>query len=208
MDATKKNKQDFSTEILIEEYISLRELIQSTMTLRDGRLNSYLTAISGAFIGLGLLSQLQSIGETARFISAGIGIGIFLIGLANFRNVIRLNFDIVKYRRGMNRIRQYFIKNHKNIQPYFLFPANDDVPSFKTQFPSLTAVIISTVPSIGIPLLFAQQIITLSPLWIYALGIFVFVIAILALRGYFLIQAQREEKMFNVQFQSQNSKHR
>jgi hypothetical protein len=148
---------------------------------------------------------ISTICETTNFMSTSIIIGILFIGLVNFHNIMKNNFEIAKCQRGLNRIKHYFIKHHKDIGLYLIFPANDDTPPFKTQFPKLTAAINSVLASIGVPL-FAHSIFAISLVWLYIFGMIVIATALLIQYKYFMAQARREEKLFKVQFPSESKK--
>ena len=203
MESRVAKSQSVYESILLEEYKQLSDLIQNTTTLRDGRLNFLLATISGAFVGLGLISESQIDKIIVEFISASIIIGIFIIGLVNFRNVVSNNFFIVICQRGLNRIRHYFVKNHqKTSETLFIFPHNDDLPEFADRFPKLTVAINSIIAGIGVPLLltgtFAAKLI-----WLYTSGLLIFIAVYLAHYGYFRIFARRQEKSFKVLFPSE-----
>ena len=180
---------------LLEEYATLRELRQSTVNLRETRLNFFLAIISGAIVGLAFLNQLSVTGlaEVVRFLTGVIILGVFWIGLIIFNITIAANFRVVEYSRGMNRIRRYFVEQHTAVEKYITLPLNDETPSFSEKMPMMTALINSLIGGTGVTL-FAQVVISISTFWIYIICALVFIILMFVQYRYYHARVQQRIK--------------
>jgi len=194
-------------EFLVEEYTTLRELRENTISLLETRLNFFLAALSGAVIGLGLVNQLPASGyaQTMYFLNGVIITTMLCIGLITYRRTVMGNFRVIKYSRGMNRIRRYFVEKEERISAYLSLPINDDIPKFKGRFPVATALINSSVAGTGSTLL-ARTIFDMQVIWVYLVGLTVFATILLAQYIYYLGQERKETRQAVINFPTKNSK--
>lgn len=179
-------------QFLLDEYATLREFRQNTVTLRETRLNFFLAIISGAIVGLALLNQLSASGlaEIVNFLTGVIMLGVFWIGLITFNTTIAANFRVVEYTRGMNRIRRYFVEQHTAIEKYVALPLSDQIPSFGDKMPMMTALINSLIGGTGISL-FAHAVMGLATIGIYLVGALIFAIFLIGQYRYYLARVQQ-----------------
>jgi hypothetical protein len=115
-------------QILATEHWSLLATRALTYQESLGRVNMFLTVLSGAVIALALIAQADRFGPT--FISIAIfmlGV-VFFVGVATVRRLLMLNFDDYKWVVGMNRLRHAYLELHPELEPNFITSPYDDLP--------------------------------------------------------------------------------
>jgi len=112
-------------QILATEHWSLLATRALTYQESLGRVNMFLTILSGAVIALALVAQADHFG--AAFIS----IAIFMLSvvlLTGVFTVMSLNRDDFRWVLAMNRLRHAYLEMHPELEPAFMTSPYDDLP--------------------------------------------------------------------------------
>src|SRR5881275_3191241 len=113
-------------QILATEHWSLLATRALTYSESLGRVNMFLTILSGAVIALALVAQADHFG--VAFISAAIFMltVVYFTGLATVRRLMMLNRDDYHAVIGMNRLRRGYFDAHPEVEQYFTTSPHDD----------------------------------------------------------------------------------
>src|SRR5687768_3373915 len=125
-------KDEQVIKFLLAEYELIRSLRSDLIHVGESRVNFFLATLSGAFVGLALLSKSSVLGDTLTVINGSILAGLFFIGVITFLLSVERDIRVNFYARGLNRIRQYFAHEMPSIKDYLILPIHDDIPSFNT----------------------------------------------------------------------------
>jgi len=173
----KKSIDDF----MLAEYARLVQFSSTTISMREGRMNYFLTIISGAIVALSLLHNLEGI--ILLFFIDFVLIGIvFWIGIVTFRNIVRNNFDIVRYQEDMERIKKYFVEADPKIEEY-LSPIIEVNRKHDKKFPRMNALINSMIAGAGLILLITRFN-NNNSLLIYSIALAASVVAFFTVYGF------------------------
>jgi len=93
-----------TVDFLLAEYETLRSVKSELVSHGENRVNFFLAVVSGAMVGLALLSQSPALGEVPPVVIGTVLIGILLLGLMTFARTVDRAIGIKLYARGMNRI--------------------------------------------------------------------------------------------------------
>lgn len=115
---------------MLAEYATLRELRESSIRLGEGRVTSFLTMLSAAILGFGVLYQNGSPVAGPNLVTLTIIAALAILGCNIFVRVVEREIAIVQYTRGMNRVRRYFVTRHPDIRDFVSLPITDDEPRF------------------------------------------------------------------------------
>lgn len=124
---------DLGTKFLLEEFNAVRSFKEQSVAIADRRVDSLLTFASALVAGLGFFSQFDVSTESFLLIVEIGVLGLLLIGIITFKQVVDRSVLIVDYIRSINRIRAYFAERAPQIQPYLLMPVSHDFPSYQWQ---------------------------------------------------------------------------
>src|SRR5207244_9788933 len=93
-----------------------------------GRVNMFLTILSGAVIALALVAQADHFG--AAFISIAIFMlsVVLLTGVFTVARLMSLNRDDFRWVLAMNCIRNAYLEMHPELEPAFMTSPYDDLP--------------------------------------------------------------------------------
>jgi hypothetical protein len=196
-----------STTFMLTEYTSLREFRQSLVSLGENRLNFFLTTVTGAFVGLGLINQLTGYDGIVFLVAGATIFALFAVGIITFVRMVERNIGITKYTRGMNRIRRWFTERDQAITPYLSLALTDDLPRFGVGqarsnlfgLPTLVAMINSLIAGIGIVLL-ATIVLNVALVWGVVSAIIMFAIIFFIHNQYYASRIRREEEHVIVNF--------
>jgi hypothetical protein len=113
-------------QILATEHWSLLATRSLTYTESLGRVNMFLSILSGAVIALALVAQADRFGPT--FISVAIFMlsVVLFVGVATVSRLMALNRDDYRWVVGMNRIRSAYLELHSELEPHFVTSQYDD----------------------------------------------------------------------------------
>jgi len=115
-------------QILATEHWSLLATRALTYQESLGRVNMFLTVLSGAVIALALVAQADHFG--AAFISIAIFMlsVVFVVGVFTVARLMALNRDDFRWVLGMNRVRNAYLDLHPELEPHFTTSPYDDLP--------------------------------------------------------------------------------
>src|SRR5438128_7798773 len=115
-------------QILATEHWSLLATRALTYQESLGRVNMFLTVLSGAVIALALVAQADHFG--AAFISIAIFMlsVVFVVGVFTVARLMALNRDDFRWVLGMNRVRNAYLDLHPELEPHCTTSPYDDLP--------------------------------------------------------------------------------
>jgi hypothetical protein len=115
-------------QILATEHWSLLATRALTYQESLGRVNMFLTVLSGSVIALALVAQAAHFGPA--FISVAIFMlsVVFFVGLLTVRRLLMLNLDDYMWVVAMNRLRHAYLDIHPELEPNFTTSPHDDLP--------------------------------------------------------------------------------
>jgi hypothetical protein len=114
-------------QILATEHWSLLATRALTYQESLGRVNMFLTILSGAVIALALVAQADHFGPTFIAIAIFALAVVFFTGVATVRRLNMLNRDDYKWVVGMNRLRHAYLDLHPELEPNFVTSPYDDL---------------------------------------------------------------------------------
>src|SRR6202162_3668731 len=115
-------------QILATEHWSLLATRSLTYTESLGRVNMFLTILSGAVIALALVAQADRFGHAFISIAIFMLSVVFLVGVFTVVRLMSLNRDDFRWVIGMNRLRKAYLELHPDLEPYFVTSPYDDLP--------------------------------------------------------------------------------
>ena len=115
-------------QILATEHWSLLATRALTYQESLGRVNMFLTVLSGSVIALALVAQAAHFGPA--FVSAAIFMlsVVFFVGLLTVRRLLMLNLDDYMWVVAMNRLRHAYFELHPELESNFTTSPHDDLP--------------------------------------------------------------------------------
>src|SRR5712664_2735977 len=114
-------------QILATEHWSLLATRSLTYTESLGRVNMFLTILSGAVIALALVAQADHFGTAFISVAVFMLTVVFFTGVATVQRLLMLNRDDYKLVVGMNRIRHAYLELHPELEPNFITSPYDDL---------------------------------------------------------------------------------
>jgi hypothetical protein len=115
-------------QILATEHWSLLATRSLTYTESLGRVNMFLTILSGAVIALALVAQADRFGPAFISIAIFMLSVVFVVGVFTVARLMSLNRDDFRWVIGMNRLRKAYLELHPDLEPYFTTSPYDDLP--------------------------------------------------------------------------------
>ena len=115
-------------QILATEHWSLLATRALTYQESLGRVNMFLTILSGAVIALALVAQADRFGPAFFAIAIFMLAVVFLVGVFTVARLMALNRDDFRWVLGMNRLRNAYIDLHPELEPHFTTSPYDDLP--------------------------------------------------------------------------------
>src|SRR5262252_378091 len=113
-------------QILATEHWSLLATRALTYQESLGRVNMFLTILSGAVIALALVAQADRFGPTFTSVAIFMLTVVFLTGVLTVRRLLMLNRDDYMWVVGMNRLRHAYLELHPELEPHFITSSHDD----------------------------------------------------------------------------------
>ena len=117
-----------AVQILATEHWSLLATRALTYQESLGRVNMFLTILSGAVIALALVAQADHFGQIFITVAIFMLTVVFFTGVATVRRLNMLNRDDYKWVVGMNRLRHAYLDLRPELEPNFLTSPYDDLP--------------------------------------------------------------------------------
>jgi len=115
-------------QVLATEHWSLLATRSLTYTESLGRVNMFLTILSGAVIALALVAQADRFGPAFISIAIFMLSVVFVVGVFTVARLMSLNRDDFRWVVGMNRLRKAYLELHPDLEPYFTTSPYDDLP--------------------------------------------------------------------------------
>ena len=113
-------------QILATEHWSLLATRALTYQESLGRVNMFLTILSGAVIALALVAQADHFGPTFLAVAIFMLAVVFFVGIATVGRLMMLNRDDYRWVLAMNRLRHAYLEMHPELEPNFSTSPYDD----------------------------------------------------------------------------------
>jgi len=120
-------RESEALQILATEHWSLLATRSLTYQESLGRVNMFLTILSGAVIALALVAQADHFGPAFFAIAIFMLVVVFLTGVFTVARLQALNRDDFRWVLGMNRLRNAYIDLHPELEPHFTTSSHDDL---------------------------------------------------------------------------------
>src|SRR5947208_2137248 len=120
-------RESEALQILATEHWSLLATRSLTYQESLGRVNMFLTILSGAVIALALVAQADHFGPAFFAIAIFMLVVVFLTGVFTVARLQALNRDDFRWVLGMNRLRNAYIDLHPELEPHFTTSSYDDL---------------------------------------------------------------------------------
>src|SRR5690242_15864484 len=120
-------KDSEAIQILATEHWSLLATRALTYQESLGRVNMFLTILSGAVIALALVAQADHFGSTFTSVAIFMLTLVYFTGIATIRRLLMLNRDDYVWVVGMNRLRHAYLQIHPELEPNFISSPHDDL---------------------------------------------------------------------------------
>jgi hypothetical protein len=114
-------------QILATEHWSLLATRALTYQESLGRVNMFLTILSGAVIALALVAQADHFGTAFISIAIFMLAVVFLVGVFTVARLMALNRDDFRWVLAMNRLRNAYLDLHPELEPHFTTSPYDDL---------------------------------------------------------------------------------
>lgn len=114
-------------QILATEHWSLLATRALTYQESLGRVNMFLTVLSGSVIALALVAQAAGFGPAFTSIAIFMLTVVFVVGLLTVRRLLMLNRDDYMWVVAMNRLRHAYLDLHPELEPHFTTGFHDDM---------------------------------------------------------------------------------
>ncbi|TMD98066.1 MAG: hypothetical protein E6I72_04110 [Chloroflexi bacterium] len=115
-------------QILATEHWSLLATRALTYQESLGRVNMFLTILSGAVIALALVAQADRFGPAFISIAIFMLAVVFVVGFFTVARLLALNRDDFQWVLAMNRIRHAYLEMHPELEANFTTSGHDDLP--------------------------------------------------------------------------------
>ncbi len=120
--------QSEAIQILATEHWSLLATRALTYQESLGRVNMFLTILSGAVIALALVAQADHFGPAFLSIAIFMLSVVLLTGVFTVARLMSLNRDDFRWMLAMNRLRHAYLELHPELEPNFMTSPYDDLP--------------------------------------------------------------------------------
>src|SRR5437762_6487763 len=120
-------RESEALQILATEHWSL--LVTRALTYQEslGRVNMFLTILSGAVIALALVAQADHFGPAFFAIAIFMLAVVFLVGLFTVARLMALNRADCRWVLAMNRLRNAYLDLHLELEPHVTSSPYDDL---------------------------------------------------------------------------------
>lgn len=135
----KKTAQQ-AAQFLSTEHFTLQGARNGVISETNGRVNGFLTTISGSLVALAFVAQISDTGETFLYFSLVLFPVLFYLGLTTLVRVTQLALVDLRYIQAINRIRRFYVDIIPETAQYLTLSHYDDMKgimdSFMHYFPS------------------------------------------------------------------------
>lgn len=121
-------RESEALQVLATEHWSLLATRALTYQESLGRVNMFLTILSGAVIALALVAQADHFGPAFISIAIFMLAVVFLVGVFTVARLMALNRDDFRWVLAMNRLRNAYLDLHPELEPHFTTSPYDDLP--------------------------------------------------------------------------------
>jgi hypothetical protein len=112
--------------IITTEHYNLQTGRSISTSETNGRSSLFVGAVSSALIALTFVGQISHLGTAFFVFSLVITPTLVFMGLITFERLLQSGSTDIIYARGVNRIRQLYLEYAPQLQPYFMYPTDDD----------------------------------------------------------------------------------
>jgi purine-cytosine permease-like protein len=120
-------KDSEALQILATEHWSLLATRALTYQESLGRVNIFLTVLSGVVIALALVAQADHFGPAFISIAIFMLTIVVIVGVFTVARLMSLNRDDFRWVIGMNRLRNAYLSLHPELEPHFTTSSFDDM---------------------------------------------------------------------------------
>ncbi|PZS03442.1 MAG: hypothetical protein DLM69_03015 [Candidatus Chloroheliales bacterium] len=119
-------EQAQAATFLITEHTTLQTASSATVFESNGRAGLLLTSVSSAVVALAFIGQISQMGAAFYIFALVLFPSLFFVGLFTFVQVLDTAIQNVGYRRGMNRIRHFYVQIAPSAESYFIRATSND----------------------------------------------------------------------------------
>jgi hypothetical protein len=123
--AQENQSSERSSNYMLEEFRFLKSSFEGAMAWRDERFKSFVNIIFGTTALLAIIAQLSQANTELFYSITIIGGILYLYGLFVFSRLIAGSLGIERYRRAINRVRNYFVDLDKDLEEYLVVPVEN-----------------------------------------------------------------------------------
>lgn len=111
--------------MMTTEHYNLQSGRSMTVADTNGRCTLFIGTVSGALIAIAFAGQASGMGTAFFVFSLVLFPALLFMGLFTFERVLQSGIEDLIYARGITRIRQLYLKQAPQMQPYFILSAHD-----------------------------------------------------------------------------------
>lgn len=131
-----------SVDFMLKEIDLLQKMAQHQTDLGEKRVNILISIITAT---LGFVFYKWTNGPDVNYFYTIIIILLtfnYILSFLTLLRMIKRQESIIQYKRGINRIRRYFVEKDNSIAEYLILPIYDNIPGLKLNVGSLLSSII------------------------------------------------------------------
>ncbi len=111
---------------LTTEHFTLQTAASATIYESNGRSSLFFSTVSSAVVALAFIGQISQMGAAFYVFALVLFPSLLFLGIVTFVQVLDTAVQNVGYRRGMNRIRHYYVQNAPSVESYFIRATSND----------------------------------------------------------------------------------
>ncbi len=112
--------------MMTAEHSSLQAGRFMTVSEASGRSTLFIGTVSSALIAIAFARQASQMGLAFFMFSLVLFPSLIFMGLFTFERVLQSGIEDLIYARGINLLRQLYLKHAPQMQPYFIMSAQDE----------------------------------------------------------------------------------
>jgi len=192
MEDLTEEKLQHMTQFLTTEHFTLQGLRSGTISESNGRLGHYLSAVGSGIVALAFVADVSELGPVFLAFSVVIFPVLIFLGVMTLIRLLQVGITDARCVQAINRIRHFYLEVAPEAERYFSFSHYDDPdavqrtmmpfhpPDFLQGFASTPGpvIVINSVLSGVFASILAAGPTSLGPVAAIAIGLFVFVLAI------------------------------
>ncbi len=109
-----------AAQFLTTEHFTLQGASSATVFESNGRASLFLSSVSSTMVALAFIGQVSQMGIAFFVFALVLFPSLIFLGIVTFVQVLDTAVQNVGYRRGMNRIRHYYVEAASDIDRYFI----------------------------------------------------------------------------------------